>query len=41
MAEKHDPLPPDRRIAFRIGINVGDIVVETATSSVTASQLLR
>jgi adenylate cyclase len=28
MAESNAPLPPDRRIAFRIGINVGDIVVE-------------
>jgi adenylate cyclase len=24
----HAPLPPDRRIEFRVGINVGDIVVE-------------
>jgi adenylate cyclase len=28
MAESNAPLPPDRRIDFRIGINVGDIVVE-------------
>ena len=28
MAESNAPLPPDRRIEFRIGINVGDIVVE-------------
>jgi adenylate cyclase len=28
MAERSGPLPPDRRIEFRIGINVGDIVVE-------------
>jgi adenylate cyclase len=28
MAESNTPLPPDRRIEFRIGINVGDIVVE-------------
>ena len=28
MAERHAPLPPDRRIDFRIGINVGDIAVE-------------
>src|SRR5215831_9936925 len=28
MAESNAPLPADRRIEFRIGINVGDIVVE-------------
>jgi hypothetical protein len=28
MAETNAPLPPDRRIEFHIGINVGDIVVE-------------
>jgi TolB-like protein/class 3 adenylate cyclase len=28
MAESNAPLPQDRRIQFRIGINVGDIVVE-------------
>jgi TolB-like protein len=28
MAESNAPLPPDRRIEFRIGINVGDVVVE-------------
>src|SRR6266566_7372691 len=28
MAESNTPLPPDRRIEFRIGINVGDIVVD-------------
>jgi adenylate cyclase len=28
LAESNAPLPPDRRIEFRIGINVGDIVVE-------------
>ncbi|MBV8132281.1 MAG: tetratricopeptide repeat protein, partial [Alphaproteobacteria bacterium] len=28
MAESNGPLPPDRRIDFRIGINMGDIVVE-------------
>ena len=31
------PLPPDHRIEFRIGINVGDIVVEDGESSATAS----
>src|SRR5262249_25727323 len=28
MAERNTPLPNDRRIEFRIGINMGDIVVE-------------
>src|SRR5271169_6691350 len=28
MAENNAPLPPDQRIAFRIGVNMGDIVVE-------------
>ena len=28
IGESNAPLPPDRRIEFRIGINVGDIVVE-------------
>jgi TolB-like protein/class 3 adenylate cyclase len=28
LAEGNAPLPPDRRVEFRIGINVGDIVVE-------------
>ena len=28
MAESNAPLPPDRRIEFRIGINMGDIVAE-------------
>jgi TolB-like protein/class 3 adenylate cyclase len=28
MAESNAPSPPDRRIEFRIGINMGDIVVE-------------
>ncbi len=28
LAENNAPLPPDRRIAFRIGIHQGDIVVE-------------
>jgi TolB-like protein len=28
MANSNAPLPPDRRIEFRIGVNVGDIVVE-------------
>jgi adenylate cyclase len=28
MAESNAPLPPDRRIEFRIGIHQGDIVVE-------------
>src|ERR1700730_14340871 len=28
LAESNAPLPPERRIEFRIGINMGDIVVE-------------
>src|SRR3989442_14966212 len=28
IAESNAPVPPDRRIEFRVGINVGDIVVE-------------
>lgn len=28
MAERNASIPPDRRIAFRIGINVGDIIVD-------------
>jgi adenylate cyclase len=28
LAESNAPIPPERRIQFRIGINVGDIVVE-------------
>src|SRR3989442_8290676 len=28
IAESNAPVPPDRRIEFRIGINVGDVVVE-------------
>jgi adenylate cyclase len=28
MADSNAPLPPDRRIEFRIGINMGDVIVE-------------
>jgi adenylate cyclase len=28
LAKSNDPMPPDQRMEFRIGINVGDIVVE-------------
>lgn len=28
LAESNAALPPDRRIEFRIGLNVGDVVVE-------------
>src|SRR5437773_9776154 len=28
LAESNSPIPPNRRIEFRIGINVGDILVE-------------
>ena len=30
MAERNEPVPPDRRIEFRIGINVGDIIGDGA-----------
>jgi len=28
MAERNAPIPTDKRIEYRIGINVGDMVVE-------------
>ena len=28
MADRNDDVPRDRRIAFRVGINIGDIIVE-------------
>jgi len=28
MAERNDAIPQDRRIEFRIGINVGDIIID-------------
>jgi adenylate cyclase len=28
MAERNAGIPPDRQMAFRIGVNVGDIIVE-------------
>ncbi|MEP6997253.1 MAG: adenylate/guanylate cyclase domain-containing protein [Betaproteobacteria bacterium] len=28
MAERNEDVPPDRRLAFRIGINVGDIIID-------------
>ena len=28
MAERNTPVPEDRRIEFRIGINVGDIIID-------------
>ena len=38
MAERNAGLPPDRRIEFRVGIHLGDVVEEsTATSWATAS----
>ena len=33
MAERNAGLPPDRRIEFRIGINLGDVIAEARTSS--------
>ena len=37
MAERNAAIPEDRRIEFRIGINVGDIIIDEETSSATAS----
>src|SRR6185436_9739418 len=28
MAERNDQIPPERRIEFRIGLNVGDIIID-------------
>src|SRR2546430_1180251 len=28
MAERNDGVPPDRRMLFRVGINLGDVLVE-------------
>ena len=37
VAERQAAVPEDRRIAFRIGINLGDIIVEDGDISATAS----
>lgn len=37
MAEREARAEPDRRIPFRIGINIGDIVIEATTSWAMAS----
>ena len=37
MAEQNTDVPQDKRIEFRIGIHVGDIIVETTISLATAS----
>ena len=37
MARRNADVPPDRRIEFRIGINLGDIIVEEAIRSATRS----
>ena len=36
LAEADEGLPADRRLEFRIGIHVGDVVVQAATCSGTA-----
>jgi len=36
MAERNADVPPDRRIDFRMGINVGDIIKTEATFMATA-----
>ncbi len=28
MAERNDEIPTDRRIEFRVGINLGDIIID-------------
>jgi hypothetical protein len=33
-------MPEDRRIAFRIGINIGDVIIEEGDVYATASMLL-
>ena len=33
MAKRNAEVPPDRRIEFRVGIHMGEIVVKTTTSS--------
>jgi hypothetical protein len=40
MTERNAAVPADRRIEWRIGINVGDIVVEDGDILVMASTLL-
>src|SRR4029077_15260295 len=37
MTERNADVPPERRIEFRIGINLGDIIIDEATSTATAS----
>jgi adenylate cyclase len=40
LAERNTALPRDRRIELRVGINVGDIVVEESKSFATVSTSL-
>jgi adenylate cyclase len=40
MAERNADVPVDRRIEFRMGINVGDIIKDGAISTATASMSL-
>ena len=37
MAERNASVPADKRIEFRIGINLGDVIAEETTSMATAS----
>ena len=39
MAERNATVPPDKRIEFRMGINMGDVVVEDGDIS-SAMELL-
>ena len=36
----NDPIPVDRRLELRIGVNVGDVIIEAAISSAMASTSL-
>ena len=36
VVERQADLPEDQRIAFRIGVNLGDVIIEEATFTVTA-----
>jgi len=41
MAERNADVPPDRRIEFRMGINVGDIIKDGALPRLKCSRKLR
>jgi len=41
MIDRNTEVPDERRIRFRIGVNLGDVIVEAATSLATALMSLR